>query len=74
MEAYTSLANGIFLKIRFKLDAAIFKAAKKKGYDAVALISNKDLGKVKEGKLPRSVELNVINFKEVIMNNSDSFN
>ena len=72
MKAYDSLLNyeaKELLKIRFKLDAEIMNAAKNRGYDSVAIISPKGLERIKEGKLPRNVELNVADYKKVIRDN-----
>lgn len=66
MIAYTALTNNTeeeSLKVRFKLDTDLFKAAKSKNYDAIAVVAEKGLEKVKNHKLPRSVELNLIDTK-----------
>jgi hypothetical protein len=69
MADYVSLLNGNVkepLKVRFKLDNDLFKAAKTKNYDAISIITEKGLEKIKNHKLPRSVELNVINIENGI--------
>lgn len=66
MIAYNALINDsdkVPLKVRFKLDADLFKAAKKGKYDAIAIITEKELEKIKNHKLPRSVELNLIDIE-----------
>lgn len=47
------------LKLRFALDEDMYKEAKKNGYDAIAIVTEEGLEKVKAGKLSKSVELNV---------------
>jgi len=62
MDAYRTLAGNInidVMKVRFQLDADLFKAAKVKGYDAIVVIAEKNASAVKQGKLPRKAELNV---------------
>lgn len=69
MIAYTALTNNSAkdpLKVRFKLDADLFKAAKKGKYDAIAIITEKDIDKIKNHKLPRSIELNIIDIENGI--------
>ena len=68
MKAHNSLINDTAkdtLNVRFHLDADIFTAAKKKGFDSIAIVTENGLEKIKEGKLPRSVELNVFNINDV---------
>ncbi|MGH9403190.1 MAG: hypothetical protein ACRD2P_13885 [Terriglobia bacterium] len=49
------------LEWRWRLDAKMKKAALTKGYDAIVLITPKAFAAYKEcGKIPRSVELNVL--------------
>lgn len=70
MSFYTALMNGFAkepLKARFKLDKDLFNAAKNKDYDSIAIISEKGLEKVRKGKLPRTVELNVLNIDNGIL-------
>src|SRR4030066_984294 len=58
--AYLALTNGTIkepIKARFKLDKDLFKAAKDQNYDAIAVVTNKGLAKVRNHKLPNSVEL-----------------
>lgn len=62
MDAHRTLAGNLdvdILKVRFQLDADLFEAAKKKGYDAIVIIAPKSATVVKQGKLPRNAELNV---------------
>lgn len=62
MDAYRKLAGNLAidtLKVRFKLDADLFEAAKKKGYDAIVVIAAENAAEVKQGKLPKKAELNV---------------
>ncbi|MEW6739098.1 MAG: hypothetical protein ACOYU2_05340 [Nitrospirota bacterium] len=69
MLTLNALMNGTSrspVKARFKLDADLFEAAKKNKYDAIAIIPEKGLEKIKNHKLPRSVELNVIDFENGI--------
>lgn len=68
MQVYESLLNDSVknsLNVRFRLDADISRAAKKKGYDSIAIVTEKGLEKVKKGQLPRSIELNVLNIDKV---------
>jgi hypothetical protein len=70
MSAYIALINGTAkepLKVRFKLDRDLFKAAKNKNYDAIAVVTEKELEKVKNKKLPRSIELNVLDAESGIL-------
>ena len=63
MLAYADLIKGTTkepLKVRFKLDRDLFNAAKNKNHDAIAVVAEEELGKIKNHKLPRSVELNVL--------------
>ncbi len=72
MKAHKSLINDTAkdtLKVRFRLDADIFTVAKKKGYDSIAIVTEKGLEKIKEDKLPRSIELNVFDINKVTFNN-----
>lgn len=70
MSAYIALINGTAkepLKLRFKLDRDLFKAAKNKNHDAIAVVTEKGLEKVKNQKLPSSVELNVLDIESGIL-------
>jgi len=50
------------LKWRWKLDALMKKAALAKGYDAIVIVTAPAFKKYRvEGKIPRSIELNVLN-------------
>ena len=54
--------ESITVKQRFALDAKMKKAATAKGYDSIVLMSPSCFTKFKsDGKLPRSIELNVFN-------------
>ena len=69
MMAYTALIKNAEkdpLRVRFKLDADLFKTAKSKNYDAIAVVTEKGFEKTKNHKLPRSVELNLIDIKNGI--------
>jgi hypothetical protein len=49
------------LEWRWKLDAKLKKAAEKKGYDAIVLLSPSGYAKlIAEGKIPLSIELNLL--------------
>lgn len=61
----------VSLKVRFQLDKEMYKAAKRQGYDAIAIVTQKGLQTVKEGKLHRSVELNVLDVKKGILSGID---
>lgn len=66
MVAYMSLtANRAenMLRVRFQLDKDIYRAAKEKGYDSIVVVASKNIEKIKEGKLPQSIELNIFNTK-----------
>jgi len=55
------------LEWRWKLDAKMKQAALEKGYDAIVLLSTSGYAKFKnEGKLPLSIELNLLNRPENI--------
>jgi len=49
------------LEWRWKLDARMKTVALKKGYDAIVIMSTAAFKKYVAGKLPRSIELNVLN-------------
>jgi hypothetical protein len=49
------------LQWRWKVDSQMKRAALRKGYDAIAIMSPSGFRKFKEGRLPSSVELNVLN-------------
>lgn len=67
MDTYRALLD-IFsettLKTRFRLDAEIYRAAKKMGYDAIAIVTAAGMKKVEEKQLPRSIELNVFDINK----------
>jgi len=53
------------LEWRWNLDAKLRKAALAKGYDAIALLSSSGYSKfIHEGRLPLSIELNLLNKPE----------
>ncbi|OGP64101.1 MAG: hypothetical protein A3K22_02290 [Deltaproteobacteria bacterium RBG_16_42_7] len=54
------------LKVRFKLDKDLFSAAKGNNYDAIAIVTEKGLEKVRNCRLPKSVELNVLDIENGI--------
>ena len=67
---YVSMLNGTArepLKVRFKLDNDLFKTAKSRNYDSIAIISEKGIEKIKKCKLPKSVELNILNIENGIL-------
>lgn len=69
MMIFNSLINNTAsnpLKARFKLDADLFSSAKKNKYDAIAVITAKCFEKIKNHKLPKSVELNIIDIENGI--------
>ena len=70
MVVYKALIGGTAkepLKARFKLDMDLFKAAKNKNYDAIAVVTEKGLEKARKYKLPKSVELNVLDIDSGIL-------
>jgi len=67
MGAYKTLVNNTAknLKTRFSLDREMYLSAKKNGYDAIAIVTDKGIRKIKEeNKLPRSIELNIFDIKK----------
>ena len=65
MDIYETLNNTADLKTRFRLDAEMYRAAKKNGYDAIAIVTEKGLKKIREEeKLPRSIELNIFDIMQ----------
>jgi hypothetical protein len=49
---------------RFALDAKLRRAALKKGYDSIVLMTGAGFQKFKaEGKIPRSIELNIVQLR-----------
>ena len=57
-----SSKGDISMEARWALDARMKKAALAKGYDSIVLMAPKAFGALKKtGKLPRSIELNVLN-------------
>ena len=70
MVAYNALINGNAkepLKVRFKLDKDLFKTAKNKNYDAIAVVSEKRLENIKNRKLSKSIELNILDIEKGIL-------
>lgn len=54
----------ITVRERFALDAKLRRAALRKGYDAIVLMSKPGFQKFKsEGKIPRSIELNIVDLR-----------
>jgi hypothetical protein len=52
------------IKARFALDRKLRRAALQKGYDSIVLMSKPGFQKFKkEGKIPRSLELNVVDLR-----------
>src|ERR1019366_1238101 len=50
-----------FAERRYALDAKLYQAARAKGYDAIVLLSPSNFAKFKaEGKIPLSIELNLL--------------
>ncbi len=71
METFRGLmsSSGKFgLKERFRLDAEIYRTAKKMGYDGIALVTAEGMRKIKEKKLPRSIELNILDLNKSSLN------
>jgi len=61
------------LEWRWKLDAKLKKAAEKKGYDAIVLLSPGGYAKfIAEGKIPLSIELNLLAGSESVVAQSIS--
>jgi len=64
-EAFDSMSGLSLIKARFNLDAKIRNAALKKGYDAVVLMAPCKLADyLASGKIPRSLELNILCVEE----------
>lgn len=56
--------DGIGIKRRFSIDARMRRAALRKGYDSIVVFSPGGYRKFREeGKIPRSIELNVVNLR-----------
>ena len=54
----------ITVRERFALDAKLRRAALRKGYDSIVLMSKPGFQKFKsEGKIPRSIELNIVDLR-----------
>jgi hypothetical protein len=54
----------IGVRERFALDAKLRRAASKRGYDSIVLMSEMGFQKFdKEGRIPRSIELNVVDLR-----------
>jgi hypothetical protein len=54
----------ITVRARFALDAKLRRAALKKGYDSIVLMSQTGFERYrKDGKIPRSLELNIVNLR-----------
>lgn len=54
----------IGVRERFALDAKLRRAALKRGYDSIVLMSDRGFQTFeKEGRMPRSIELNVVDLK-----------
>ena len=54
----------ISVQKRFALDAKLRRAAFRNGYDSIVLMSESSFQKFKtEGKIPRSIELNIVNLR-----------
>jgi hypothetical protein len=55
-------SEGITMEERWRLDAKMRRAAQRKGYDSLVLMAPKAFAEFQSsGKLPRSMELNVLN-------------
>lgn len=66
-----SLDSPHLLEWRWKLDAQLKEAALAKGFDSIILFSPVGYGKyVAEGKLPRSIELNLLRKSEQVKDHS----
>lgn len=58
------VAGKPFGERRYALDAKLYQAARAKGYDAIVLLSPSNFGRFKaEGKIPLSIELNLLTGK-----------
>jgi hypothetical protein len=56
----------ISVRERFALDAKLRRAALRKGYDSIVLMSTTGFQRFKkEGKIPRSLELNIVNLRRL---------
>jgi hypothetical protein len=56
----------ITVRERFALDAKLRRAALRKGYDSIVLMSKPGFQKFKkEGKIPRSLELNILDLRSL---------
>ena len=54
----------ISIEERFALDAKLRRAALRKGYDSIVLMSKPGFQRFKtEGKIPRSIELNIVDLR-----------
>jgi len=56
----TNTTSKDWVKVRFKLDADIARAAKIKGYDAVVYVLENGMERIRQNMLPRDIELNVL--------------
>lgn len=76
MGAYKTLLSHTaknYLKARFRLDTEMYRAAKKNGYDAIAIVTEKGSKKIRtENKLPRSIELNIFDIKHSSLRNNNA--
>lgn len=56
----------ITVRERLALDARLRRAALRKGFDAIVLLTPRDVEALKQcGKIPRSIELNVLNLRRL---------
>jgi len=59
-----NLIGDISVERRFALDAKLFRAALKKGYDSIVLMAPSGFQKFqKQGKIPCSIELNIVDLR-----------
>jgi hypothetical protein len=57
---FTSMSGQNFIEARFALDAKMKKFAAERGYDSIVLMTSCAYAKyISNGKIPRSIELNV---------------
>jgi len=56
--------DGMGVKRRLALDARMKKIALRKGYDSIVVLAQTGLKRLRtEGKIPRSIELNVVDLR-----------
>ena len=53
----------ITVRKRLSLDAKLRRAAVRRGFDSIVLLTPRSMEALKKGKMPRSIELNVVNLR-----------